>query len=88
MPQSSMLGHLLFLILIKNLSLSLLEGLTQLSLFANNATYFVSNKNVKTIETYLQKQYSVMVSLKSYGHKCRRNKSYVVWHTPKTDFNE
>ena len=50
----SILGPLLFLIFINDLPLRLLEGLRQLSLFADDATYFVSNKNVKIIEKDLQ----------------------------------
>ena len=47
-------GPLLCFIFINDLPLSLLDGLTQLSLFADDATYFVSNKNVKTVEKDLQ----------------------------------
>ena len=90
-PQGSILGPLLFFFFINDLLLSLLEGLTQLSLFADDATYFVSNKKVKTIEKDLQ------ICSNSIESWCRSNHMVTnvaktslccLRHTPNTYFNE
>ena len=73
-PQGSILCCLYLLSMIY--LYSYLEGLTKLYLFADDATYFVSNKNVKTIKKYLQ------ISSNSIQSWCRSN--HMVTNVDKT----